>query len=396
MGIFKFSLLAAIAAATAAPNAAVAQEDGASPVLQDFRLDPTRDPNRPRAPVRAGPEIGTLPDAIPLPSVSAPTVTPPPVVAATPPPVVAPTVKPAPRVTRQKPVTEPANQAPLAPEATTVPDPEKDMAAPRSDTPNGTPSAPVAAPASVPESQTTAKDMMPWIIGGIVVLLIGTLLFWRRRKRTEEPVEETNIAPLPVESKPTRPAPVDTAEPAPVPSPAPAPIVTRAHAEVPALAPLTLTFTPLQARTTMVGVQLAYRLTLRNQGKLALDGLAIPALMINADAQQPQKLAAFFDDPFAREAHRVAHIALGAEVTVEGELRLEQLVPIEVQGRALLIPLVAFKVISLDGDELARATFIIGQESNPPRVKMAPFRLDQGPRQFRDIGCRPAQDMIAA
>ncbi|MGK2908581.1 MAG: hypothetical protein ACSLE1_02055 [Sphingobium sp.] len=395
MGIFKFSLLAAIAAA--APDAAVAQQDdGLSPVLQDFRLDPTRDPNRQRAPVRAGPEIGTVPDAVPLPSVNAPTVTPPPAVAATPPPAVAPTVRSVPRATRPSPAAEPETQAAPVPEAATSPDPATEATPPQSDPTDDMPSAPVAAPASVPETQTAATGILPWIIGGLAVLLIGALLLWRRRKTAEEPVEELIVTPVPAVVEQPTPAPIDVAPPTPVRSPTPPPVVTRARGDVPDAAPLTLTFTPLQARTTMIGAQLAYRLTLRNQGKTALDGLAIPALMINADAQQPQKLAAFFDDPFAPEAHRVAHLAPGADVTVEGELRLDQIVPIEVQGRALLIPLVAFKIISLDGDELARATFIVGQESNPPRAKMAPFRLDQGPRQFRDIGSRPAPEMIAA
>ncbi|MGK2912147.1 MAG: hypothetical protein ACSLE1_20475 [Sphingobium sp.] len=396
MGIFKYSLLAAIAAA--APAVAVAQDDGASPVLQDFRLDPSRDPNRPRAPVRAGPEIGTVPDAVPLPSVNAPAVTPPPAVAATPPPVVAPTVRSPPRATRPRSVAEPETQAAPLPEAATAtsPDPATEAAQPQSNATDELSIAPVAAPASVPETQAAATGILPWIIGGLVVLLFGALLLWRRRKTAEEPVEEPIVTPAPAVVERPTPAPIDVAPPTPVRSPTPAPVVTRARGDLPDAAPLTLTFTPLQARTTMVGAQLAYRLTLRNQGKAALDGLAIPALMINADAQQPQKLAAFFDDPFAPEAHRVAHLAPGAEVTVESELRLDQIVPIEVQGRALLIPLVAFKVISLDGDELSRATFIVGQESNPPRAKMAPLRLDRGPRQFRDIGSRPAQEMIAA
>ncbi|AUW57257.1 hypothetical protein C1T17_03270 [Sphingobium sp. SCG-1] len=383
MGIVKFSLLTV--AILAAPVVAVAQDDSAAPVLQDFRLDPSRDPNRPRAPERAGPEIRNVPDAVPLPSIDAPAVSAPPPVAAAPPPPVARTVAPA-RAGPVRPVVEeqarpaPAPSDRLAPVADGVPETASPIAVPTNE----------AAPAPTPpvaEAATSSANPLPWIMGAIAAVLVAAFLLFRRRNKTatvpEELVEEVPVAA-------PEPDPAMAGPLVPAPAPPPPAVVTRVRAETPVSNPLTLRFTPIQVRTTFTGVQLEYRLTLRNDTAVPADGIAVAAFMANAEAQQMQVLAAFFDDPFAPEQHRITHLEPGAEIVVNGALSLDQVVPIDVQGRALLIPLVAFKAISLDGDDLARATFIVGQESTPPRPKMGPFRLDQGPRQYRDVGSRVA------
>ena len=384
MGIVKSSLLAV--AFLAAPVVAMAQDDSAAPVLQDFRLDPSRDPNRPRAPERAGPEIRDVPDAVPLPSVNAPVASAPPPAAATPPPVVAPTVV-RPRTAPVRPVVaENARPAPAPSDSPAPVEVAPERAPPASVATNEAAPAP---PPSVAEAEPTSASPLPWIIGGIAAVLLAAFLLFRRRSRIvtepDEPFVEDALAPAVVPEP--APAIADPVVPAPTPSPA---VVTRVQAETPAAAPLTLRFVPVQVRTTFTGAQLEYRLTVRNESAVPIDGIAVAAFMANADAQQVQVLGAFFDDPFAPEQHRVPHIEPGAEIVVSGALSLDQVSPIEVQGRALLIPLVAFKVISLDGDDLARATFIVGQESTPPRAKMGPFRLDQGPRQYREIGSRAA------
>lgn len=389
MGIVKFSLLAV--AMLAAPVVAVAQDNSAAPVLQDFRLDPARDPNRPRAPERAGPEIRNVPDVVPLPSIDPPVVSAPPPAAAAPPPAVARTVAPV-RV-------GPSRGGPVRPavgeEVRPAPAPS-DSPVPVTDGVSETASpAPVltneAAPApttSAPEPATSSARPLPWILGGIAAVLIAAFLLFKRRNKTANVLEEQSVEELPAAAP--EPAPVMVEPVVPAVAPSPPAVVTRVQAEAPVSQPLTLRFMPIQVRTTFTGVQLEYRLALRNDTAAPADGIAVAAFMTNADAQQMQVLAAFFDDPFAPEQHRITHLEPGAEIVVDGTLSLDQVVPIDVQGRALLIPLVAFKAISLDGDDLARATFIVGQESTPPRPKMGPFRLDRGPRQYRDIGSRVA------
>lgn len=394
MGIFRLLLLAGVAIGVAHP--ALAQDGGAQggdapPAAQDFRLDPARDPNRATTPQRAGPEIDNRP-AVALPT--APVVTPP--------PAVAPTVNPTITRPAARPVVRAQNTTPL-PAAEDIAAPQQAPSVPTgSDTP-----AVVAPPASEPSALPSAQDVpaattpekpmlwWPWAVAGLLLAGAPAYLFTRRRKRPVEPEVAAGPVPVPFVPTPSSPGPPKSAAP---PRPRPTPVVAPQPAPVVAAHPVSLHFTPLSARITQAGAQIAYRLELRNEGRAAINGLAVAAFIANADARQPQALGAFYDDPFAPEAHRIASIAPGGAVTVEGDLYLsgDRLNPIEVQGRALLIPLVAFKAISLDGDDMGRGAFIIGQESTPPGARMAPFRLDQGPREFRRIGSRPAQELVAA
>jgi hypothetical protein len=92
-------------------------------------------------------------------------------------------------------------------------------------------------------------------------------------------------------------------------------------------------------------------------------------------------------------------IAPGENHSLTGELRLlpDQIAPVQMGSRALLIPLVAFDAQyrwadeageSLTGTGRTGRAFIVGQEKSPPADRLAPFRIDQGPRQFRAPGSR--------
>ena len=74
---------------------------------------------------------------------------------------------------------------------------------------------------------------------------------------------------------------------------------------------------------------------------------------------------------------------------------LEQLLrEIEVQGRKLFIPTIAFNVYYEWGNGKKGRTsisFLVGREPEAPSTKMGPFRLDQGPRIYRQLGHRQGQ-----
>ncbi|RVT43585.1 hypothetical protein [Sphingobium algorifonticola] len=370
---------------------AAGQTNDAPPALEDFRLDPARDPNRPAVPQAAGPEIDNRP-AVPLPSAPAET-------GATPPPRVAPTMNPTTAAPAARTAIRPRTDA-----SPTVPD-EPDMPSPPV-MPSPVAGGPVV-PSPVPQESSALPSVSatpaapagdipalrwPWIVGGMLIAgMLGVLLL-RKRRQASSRRARLSVAPEAPLAQPSPPAKPRAAVPPTPPLPA-----TPDQPAGPALS-VALQFTPLSMRTTPGGAQLAYRLALRNISDAVIEGLAVSAFIANADARQPQALSAFYDDPFAPEAHRVADLAPGAAVAVEGLLHLtgERLTPIAVQGRALLIPIVAFRVISLDGDDMTRGAFIVGQESTPPAARMAPFRLDQGPRAYQGLGCRLAQGPVAA
>ena len=67
---------------------------------------------------------------------------------------------------------------------------------------------------------------------------------------------------------------------------------------------------------------------------------------------------------------------------------------INVQGRRLFIPMVAFNVVYEWGDGKSGQTsmsYLVGREPDVPSEKMGAFRLDLGPRVYRSVGQRPSQ-----
>jgi uncharacterized repeat protein (TIGR01451 family) len=155
------------------------------------------------------------------------------------------------------------------------------------------------------------------------------------------------------------------------------------------------------ARSTLVGAAVAYRLTVTNNGEASAQNLQVSGLITNADAQQKQTLSFFFNDTTRQPVHTLPALAPGETIELRGELRLSHsaIVPIRVKDRALLIPVVAFNIRygwAGGGRGRTGSAFIVGQESDPPRERMAPFRLDLGPRQFRSVGSRPAQRALVA
>ena len=65
------------------------------------------------------------------------------------------------------------------------------------------------------------------------------------------------------------------------------------------------------------------------------------------------------------------------------------MVPVEVDGRALFVPLVAFNALYRwsGGEEQASVSFLVGR-GDDDSAKMAPFRLDQGARNWTGLGAR--------
>lgn len=150
------------------------------------------------------------------------------------------------------------------------------------------------------------------------------------------------------------------------------------------------------ARLSLMGATIDYILTLRNRGNRAADDLLVRTLIANADAHQQQTLQQFFAGTLGLPSHSVVSVAPGESHRLTSQLRLlpDQIAPVQMGERSLLIPLVAFDVqyrwngADRDGHGRSARAFIVGQEKSPPADRLAPFRLDMGPRQFRTPGSR--------
>ncbi|HEX8534435.1 MAG TPA: hypothetical protein VF662_09720 [Allosphingosinicella sp.] len=388
-----------------------------NPQLKDFELPGTRSTppakQQQPAPATTAPPAATVPPA----TAPAPAATPPADRAAPPPAAAAPGTTPAPSAARPRsqaparPAPTAAAPAPTAPPAEApagLPAPtelEQALPAPAPVTaePKTQWQPPAAAPASAP------AQGFPWLyVGGAALLallaLAALFAFKRSRPSTEpegiaEPVlEEPQAAPGPDPLFARRaPAPAPDPAPTPVPSPAPAAAPpTDGFVGISMRPRLELEFKPDRAAATLTETSVQFGLTIRNTGNRIARDIRIQIQMVNAGPDQDREIEAFFaqaasrDDPAAIQA-----IPPGSEARINTSVTLpkDRIRELIVQGRQLFIPVIAFNVF-YEWDEgrvgQTSMSYIVGREAPSPQERMGAFRLDLGPRLYRQVDQRQA------
>jgi len=396
-----------------------------------FQLPPSGATPAPN-PNQQGPELNVYRD--PVTPRTAPPVVVPPVVAPTVTPPAA-TVQPTPQPSRPRPA--PASETPRAdrpadrPDTQTPRSPAPAQTAPTEATPNTSSRAPAEPPvqplpaptsntvdtpepAATPAPATEEASSMSWvwIIAGVLALAALTaVLPMRRRRASATPVEHLSEPTLPPRPEPVAPTiPAASVEPPP-PEPAIAlhlPVAaTTATSDRPWI---DMDMHIAQARFSLMGVTIAYRLTLHNRGDQAAQEILVRGVLGNGGAQQQALLEAFFAGQDGLPLHTAVTIAPGETRQLTGELRLspDQIMPVTMGQRSLLIPIAAFDAAyrwgpdegEADGQPMGQGrtarAFIVGQEQEPPAERLAPLRLDQGPRQFRRPAARAAAELTPA
>lgn len=237
---------------------------------------------------------------------------------------------------------------------------------------------PVDSPAEAPlPSPETAAEPVPeaatndWLLlslGALLLVLLGATIFWRAR-HARPPAAE----PL----RPGRTEPLSTD---------PIPPVTEPIRPTPTIA---LDFRPLAANATLINAVLSFELTLSNQGTDALSGIRVNGVMVQAEKDGGTDPGSIDLSPL----HEVEKLVTGAEEKILSEFRvpLASIRPIVFRSQALFVPLVHISIEYIDGSgfqHFQTATYLVGTEHQPPRPKMAPLRLDLGPRRFEPLGYR--------
>jgi hypothetical protein len=136
-------------------------------------------------------------------------------------------------------------------------------------------------------------------------------------------------------------------------------------------------------------VTIEFELELFNSGNAPARAIAIEGVMLNAGAEQEQELAEFFARP-AIPGNRIdviqpmARAAFPTQVAMPRELMQR----IEMGGREVFVPLLAFNAIYRSGsiEGQTSASFLVGRDGSGD--KLAPFPLNLGPRIFRGLGAR--------
>jgi hypothetical protein len=126
-----------------------------------------------------------------------------------------------------------------------------------------------------------------------------------------------------------------------------------------------------------------------NTGSAPARDVLIEASMFNAGPAQDQEIGAFFAHPVAK-GDRIPAIAPLKRVALKSKvsLTLEQMRQFEIGGRKLFVPLVGVNALYRwgSGEGQTSACYVVGRDTEGE--KMAPLRLDLGPRIFRGLGAR--------
>jgi hypothetical protein len=303
--------------------------------------------------------------------------------------------------------TTPRQRGEPAPERATAPEPLRQTAPassvtvslPRLDKDTGRSSAaapvPVAtagldSPATVPPEHKLS--ILPWLLAAFALGAAAAFLLLRNRRREAfagGPQLDLFAAP---EAEP-QPAPAPRAQPAPPPQraaePAPVPPPTRPEPAISGLVStrlrpwLEIGFDPVNCIVDDRQVTFEFEVELLNSGNAPARAVLVEASLFNASNNQDQELEAFFANPLA-EGERIPVIQPLKRIRLKSKVVTdrEHVQVYEIGRRKVFVPIIAFNALyRWRGSEgQTSASFLLGIDTKAE--KMAPFRLDLGPRQF--------------
>lgn len=243
--------------------------------------------------------------------------------------------------------------------------------------------------------------LWPWLLAAIALGAAGAFLFWRSRSREAfaGPQFDVFSAPEPAPAPPPQPgAPQPAAAPpsARAPQTAPAPTSKRPPPAIPGgvvstgLRPsIEIALQPLRCIVDETRVTFEFEIDLFNAGNAPARGVLVEASMFNAGPTQEKDLGAFFARPEG-EGERIAAIPPLQRMTLRSQVVAprDTVQVLEIGERQVCIPLIAFNALYRwsAGEGQTSAAYLLGRDMKGK--KMAPFRLDLGPRVFRAVGAR--------
>ena len=269
-----------------------------------------------------------------------------------------------------------------------------------------TPSAPfqdVAPPAEQSVNPTNSlSPMLPWLVAALALGGAAAWYFLRQRPRrsfagaarTDQlDIARDRPAPSPAPAPAPKPDPVEaTVAPTPAPQAAEPPAKLGPGGTIVStrLRPwLEIEFVAQRTILEDAAVGVEFEVSVFNSGSVPARDVLVEARLLNAGPEHVEELRRFYTEPVA-QGSRVPVIEPLKRVTVTNAVLLPrtQVQPIEIEGRQLLVPVVAFNALYSwgSGKGQTSTSFVVGKQTQGE--KLAPFRLDSGARLFRNLAAR--------
>lgn len=270
-----------------------------------------------------------------------------------------------------------------------------DEAAPSEPPPTFT-TQPNLAPPILPEAATAPVDqgpsLLPWLLAALLLAAGAAYYAWRQQSRVAlaghgaalesfvpaEPARPAGLARVPASAAEARPR---AAPPAAEPPPTIVSTALRPQIEV--------QFAPLRCIVDGQGARIEFEISLLNSGTAPAREVLLEACLFNAGPAQDQEIGAFFAHPVGA-GNRLALLPPLQRLALKSAASLpsEKIHMFDIAGRQLFVPLIGFNALYRwsNGEGQTSASYLIGRDTNGE--KMAPFRLDLGPRVFRGLGAR--------
>lgn len=255
---------------------------------------------------------------------------------------------------------------------------------------------PTYEPTPIAPSQTPPSPLngyLPWLLVLFLLVAGGAFLAWRRGAQSSYATAVADSGILERAQPAAAPRPLARAATPPPAAPQPTP-------PQPALTPsgivstrlrpwLEIGFSPGRCVVEEDGATIQFDVELYNSGTAPARDVLVEASMFNAGPEQDSEIGAFFAHPVAK-GDRIPAIPPLSRIAMQSavSLTLEQMRQYEVGGRRLFVPLVGFNALYSwsGGDGQTSTSYLVGRDTDAE--KMAPLRLDLGPRTFRGLGAR--------
>lgn len=239
-------------------------------------------------------------------------------------------------------------------------------------------------PASLELAPEHKISLLPWLLAALALGAGGAFLFFRNRSRhafAGGPQVDAFVAPEPAPAP--RPAPAPKAKSPPPTSGSAGIVSTRLRPWI------ELGFSPVRCVLDNEKLVMEFEIELFNSGSAPARAVLVEASLFNAGPTQDEDIGKFFANPVAA-GERIPVIAPLKRLSVKAQVAIgrEQLQAYEAAGRQLIVPLIAFNVLyRWSGAEGQTSVgYLLGREAKGD--KMAPFRIDLGPRIFRGLAAR--------